>query len=119
MKELWYRICDWYYELRSKRCERCPLCASDWSDFHDTGYIGAYCSYHPKNEAEGCWTPWLVIWIVHRRQLRAEKKAIEYENQLYQWEQEHEREILEYQVAAEDEWYQNNENERSRSLDNC
>lgn len=89
----------------SLRCNHCPFAGSDWSDFHDTGYIGPKCELHPKNECEGCLTPAVVIFFKYVQYKKHEKKSLEYEAQMIQWEQEHQDEINQIISDGEDDWY--------------
>lgn len=64
-------------ETISARCERCPLCAEDRSDWHNTGYIEAYCSLIKGNAAEGCIIPRQITFAIasHRRKLERKWEA--------------------------------------------
>lgn len=84
-KGLAYRIRRWFWDTRlgdwlgtklGERCENCPLCEADYSDYRDTGYIGAFCGLHKGNEAEGCLTPRLIILVIHRRRVKQYEKQL-------------------------------------------
>lgn len=63
------RLGKWLSDKQSVRCEVCPLCAVDYSDFPFTGCTQAYCTLHQGNEAQGCFTPGFIIRIIaaHRQ----------------------------------------------------
>lgn len=79
-------------ERLSARCDKCPLCVEDRSDFHRTGYIGIYCGIHKGNEAEGCFTPGIIIKAAAWWRNKQERKQIEAENAWYRAQEAAERE---------------------------